>query len=343
MNFEGTVYENFDWRLLTELYSSGSNNSGGASIRDAYIGAKAFDWLQLRVGRMKSPIGIERWQSASARWFTDLATTTYLVPNRENGAMLWGNVSQGLLEYYAGIFNGAPDGGSSNFSMSGQNTKDFEGRLAVKPFANMDIDGLEKLLVGAGVTYAPQLNGLGSYDTVNQQTFFEYSSSTIEATSSNPGEQVRFVPNASYFWGPFGLYAEAAWSTVGVSAPGYSTNLTNFGWQVAASWVLTGEDNSFGAIAPRLIFDPSNGGWGALQIAARVGQLTIDPAAFPIYANPATQASQSTTIGIGLNWILNENIKLTLEYDFTSFVGGGAGGGNRPEANAITSQFQMFF
>lgn len=352
LNLEGTAFQNFDWKLQTDFQTNGVDNTTSTVVQDAYVGAKAFDWLQLRVGKMKSPIGVERWQSAHARWFTDLITTTYLVPNRTVGAMLWGNVGDGLAEYYAGLFNGAPDGGSSNVSTSEQNTKDFEARLAVSPFAKTSIVPLKKLTAGAGVTYAPQLNGLGTYATANQQSFFKYRSSTVNATAANPGEQVRFVPNLQYFWGPFGLYAEAAWSTVGVSGVTtskgkitreYSENLTNFGWQIAASYMLTGEDNAFRAISPRRKFSPSTGGWGALQLTARVGQLTVDSNAFPIYADPNTQAEQSTTFGTGLNWILNDNTKLTLQYDYTSFVGGAANGANRPDANAITTQFQVYF
>jgi phosphate-selective porin OprO/OprP len=351
-NLEGTAFQNFDWKLQTDFQTNGVDNSTSTVVQDAYVGAKAFDWLQLRVGKMKSPIGVERWQSAHARWFTDLITTTYLVPNRTVGAMLWGNVGDGLAEYYAGLFNGAPDGGSSNVSTSGQNTKDFEARLALTPFAKTSIVPLKKLTAGAGVTYAPQLNGLGIYATANQQSFFKYRSSTVNATAANPGEQVRFVPNLQYFWGPFGLYAEAAWSTVGVSGVTtskskitreHSENLTNFGWQIAASYMLTGEENSFRAISPRRKFSPSTGGWGALQLTARVGQLTVDSNAFPIYADPNTQAESSTTFGTGLNWILNDNTKLTLQYDYTSFIGGAANDGNRPDANAITTQFQVYF
>ena len=377
LNLEGTVFKNFDWKLQTDFQTNGVDNTTNTTVQDAYVGAKAFDSLQLRIGKMKSPIGVERWQSAHARWFTDLITTTYLVPNRTVGAMLWGNVGDGFAEYYTGIFNGAPDGGSSNVSTSKQNTKDFEARLAVSPFAKTSIVPLKKLTAGAGVTYAPQLNGLGTYATANQQSFFKYRSSTVNATAANPGEQARFVPNLQYFWGPFGLYAEAAWSTVGVSGTQsntkavvkktnvvdskgktigsfnttsnsttiqeYRTNLTNFGWQIAASYMLTGEENSFRAISPRRKFSPSTGGWGALQLTARVGQLTVDSNAFPIYADPNTQAERSTTFGTGLNWILNDNAKLTLQYDYTSFIGGAANGTNRPDANAITSQFQVYF
>ena len=381
LNLEGTAFTNFDWKLQTDLQTNGVDNSTNTTVQDAYVGAKAFDWLQLRAGKMKSPIGVERWQSAHARWFTDLITTTYLVPNRTVGAMLWGNVGDGLAEYYTGLFNGAPDGGSSNVSTPGQNTKDFEAHLGVTPLAKTSFVPLKKLTAGAGVTYAPQLNGLGTYATANQQSFFKYRSSTVNATAADPGEQVRFVPNLQYFWGPFGLYAEAAWSKVGVSGSKtttkitpvvkktnvvdskgktigsfnttsnstttntqeYSTDLTNFGWQIAASYMLTGEENSFRAISPRRKFSPSTGGWGALQLTARVGQLNVDPNAFPIYADPNTQAERSTTFGTGINWILNDNTKLTLEYDYTSFIGGAPNNANRPDANAITTQFQLYF
>jgi len=383
---DGTVARNFDFNFQVDLLSSGlwvTNTApvNTVTVQDAWINAKAWDWLQLRVGKMKSPIGIERWQSANARWFTDLITTTYLAPNRSIGAMLHGNVYGGVAQYWASLVNGEPDGGSSDLSTGGQNTKEFQGRLAITPFARTDWEPLKELTLGAGVTYAPQLNGLGRYGTANQQQFFTYNSGTINSTLANPGEQVRFVPNLTYFWGPFGLYAEAAWSTVGVTGStttrttnsvttvtrvrntagatvgtfntttsrvttntqSLSDTFTNFAWQVAASYMLTGEKNSFRAIKPKRPFNPSTGGWGALQVAARAGQLTVDDGIFPVYSDPNIWARQSTTFGASLNWILNENVKLTLQYDYTSFLGGAPDGADAPDNSAITTQVQLSF
>lgn len=378
---DGTLARNFDFLFQTDLLSSGlwvTNTApvNTVTVQDAWINAKAWDWLQLRVGKMKSPIGIERWQTANVRWFTDFITTTFIAPNRSIGAMLHGNVYGGVAQYWASLVNGEPDGGSSDLSTGGQNTKEFQGRLALTPFARTDWEALKELTVGAGVTYAPQLNGLGRYGTANQQQFFTYNSATINATQSNPGEEVRFVPNLSYFWGPFGLYAEAAWSTVGVAGATtekvskstsvkdksgktvgtFSTtstvtnnstiteNFTNFAWQVAASYMLTGEKNSLKAIKPKRPFNPSTGGLGALQIAARAGQLTADDGIFAAgYSDPNIWARQSTTFGAALNWILNDNIKLTLQYDYTSFLGGAPDGANAPDNNAITTQLQLSF
>jgi phosphate-selective porin len=69
----------------------------------------------------------------------------------------------------------------------------------------------------------------------------------------------------------------------------------------------------------------------------------VDSNAFPIYADANTQAERSTTFGTGLNWILNDNTKLTLKYDYTSFIGRAVDETNRPDANAITTQFQVYF
>ena len=340
---DGTVYRNFDFLFQVDLLASGLNNSTSTTVQDAWVNAKAWDWLQLRAGKMKSPIGIERWQSANARWFTDLITTTYIAPNRSIGAMLHGKIHGGAAEYWAGLVNGEPNGGSSDFSSDGQNTKEFQGRLALTPFAKTDFDALEQFTVGAGVTYAPQLNGLGRYGTANQQQFFAYNAATIRDTRDNPGEQVRFLPNVSYFWGPLGAYAEAAWSTTGVVNGNDTRNLNDFAWQVAASYVLTGEDNSYRAIKPKRPLNPSAGEWGAWQVAARAGQLSVDGATFPTYANPDTSARESTTFGVALNWILNDNVKVSLEYDYTSFLGGAPDGGNAPDNNAITTQVQLSF
>lgn len=353
---DGTVYRNFDFLFQVDLLSSGLyvNNvppTPGVTVQDAWINAKGAEWAQLRVGKMKSPIGIERWQSASARWFTDLITTTYIVPNRSIGAMFHGKAFGGVAEYYAAVVNGEPNGGSSDFQAANQNAPEFQARLALTPFAKTGIEPLRQLTVGLGGTYAAELSGLGRYGTANQQQFFTYNSSTIAQTALNPGVQTRVVPNLTYFWGPFGAYAEAAWSTTGVSglqkvgkkSVPVSANLQDFGWQVAASYVLTGEENSFRAIKPRRVFNPSSGGWGAVQVAVRAGQLSVDNETFPVFADPNTQAQESATVGAAVNWILNENLKFTLGYDWTSFVGGAPNGANAPVNHVVTTQLQLAF
>ena len=64
--------------------------------------------------------------------------------------------------------------------------------------------------------------------------------------------------------------------------------------------------------------------WGAWEIAARIGELDVDNDAFPVYANPANSATKAFSWGVGLNWHLNRNVKVNLNYDQTDFKGGAA-------------------
>ena len=75
-------------------------------------------------------------------------------------------------------------------------------------------------------------------------------------------------------------------------------------------------------MTPKRPFNLSEGGWGALEITARVQQLDVDDAIFPLFANPNTSVSKATTWGVGVNWYLNKNFKLNFDYEKTDFKGG---------------------
>jgi phosphate-selective porin OprO/OprP len=66
----------------------------------------------------------------------------------------------------------------------------------------------------------------------------------------------------------------------------------------------------------------ANGGWGALEVIARIGQLTLDESIFPVLANPEVSAQEATSWGVGLNWHLNKHVKLSFNYEQTDFDGG---------------------
>jgi phosphate-selective porin OprO/OprP len=100
--------------------------------------------------------------------------------------------------------------------------------------------------------------------------------------------------------------------------------LVNAAWQVAASYFLTGENNSFEPVSPRSPVNPGAGAWGAWEITARVGELDVDNAAFPIFADPTQSATRALSWGVGLNWHLNRNVKLQFNYIHTDFAGGAA-------------------
>lgn len=71
-------------------------------------------------------------------------------------------------------------------------------------------------------------------------------------------------------------------------------------------------------------------------MTARIGQLSIDEDAFPLYATTAS-AREATSWGVGLNWHLNKNVKVNLNYEQTEFEGGSQAKG------AVTAQDEKAF
>src|SRR5205085_2682524 len=103
---EGTVFGKYDFRLMTDF------GGGTAVVQDAYVNVNQLPWARLEIGKFKPPVGLERLQSATAILFVERGLPTNLVPNRDVGVQVWADTLGGVFSYAAGIFDGAPDGGS---------------------------------------------------------------------------------------------------------------------------------------------------------------------------------------------------------------------------------------
>jgi phosphate-selective porin OprO/OprP len=126
--------------------------------------------------------------------------------------------------------------------------------------------------------------------------------------------------------------------------PTVTARLLNSAWSVTASWLLTGEDATYGNVVPKSFFVPSAGKWGALQLVARVNRLDVDAATFSGgFADPAKSVRQATAWAAGFNWIWNSNVKLVLDYERTRFKGGAVDGADRPTEKSVQTRLQLAF
>ena len=121
------------------------------------------------------------------------------------------------------------------------------------------------------------------------------------------------------------------------------SSFKNTAWQVAASYFLTGEDNSFESVLPRKSFNPAAGAWGAWELTTRVGELDLDNDAFPVFANPEQSATKAIAWGAGLNWHLNRNVKLQFNYINTDFEGGDANPALAQREHLVLTRVQFAF
>jgi phosphate-selective porin OprO and OprP len=123
---------------------------------------------------------------------------------------------------------------------------------------------------------------------------------------------------------------------------GTHTLLFQRAWQVASSIALTpGDQPSYKGITPKHVFDLEAGTWGAVEVAARYGELRLDGSAFMEgIADPVVSVRRARAGTVGVNWYFNKLFKLQLNYEGTIYTGGAADGGNRPTEHLIATRFQ---
>ncbi len=339
--FEGTVYKWFDFRIMPDF------GLGTTSIQDAYMDVRYLPYASLRAGKFKEPVSLERLQSGAELLFIERAISQNIMPNRDVGLMLYGDVADSAFQYQVGIFNGVTNGGSSD---DDNNTdKDFAGRVFVQPFRWFDVPALKGLGFGVAGSFGKRTNAAESvsYKTAGRSNFYQY---ITAANVTGKGDQWRFVPQAYYYLGPFGLMGEYGRTeshvrgTVG-TAPNTTTaqaDERNWGWFVQASYVLTGEDATYRTVVPIDNFDPLNGRWGAFEIAARVSNVDVNDG--PIKARLARGSDDTWAYTGGVNWYLNKNFKLQFNYERADFSQNVAFGTTKKDhEDVLLTQFQIAY
>ena len=337
---EGKVGKNGEFRITPDFAGSST------TLLDAYGGYQVSPAFNIRVGKFKAPFGLERLQSGANLRFIERAHPTSLGPNRDIGVQFAGTVAGGTLDYAVGVFNGVVDGGSSVSDSS--DDFDFVGRLFLTPFKNADAEALKGLSIGIAASTGKEEGSLSAsqlptYRSPGQASVFSYRSSTNAADGVYAdGDRVRFSPQLTYYLGSFGLIGEYVQSSQDVRRDAKSDTLDHEAWQVAASYILTGEKNSFRGVTPKNAFNPSNGTWGAFELAARYSELKLDKATFPTYANPDSAVAGIQSVAVGVNWYLNRNLKSSLTYEQSSFDGGKKGG-DREDEHVLFARLQVTF
>lgn len=336
---EGTLFEKYGFRFMPDFANS------SLQILDAYVDANLHPAFKIRAGKFKGPVSWERLQSPSAIFMMERTFPSQMAPNRDLGVQLSGDLLNGTLSYQAGVFDGTVDGASTDGDTN--NAKDFEGRLIAWPFKNTDIDAVRGLRFGVAYTTGSQdgsstSSQLPRFLTPGQNPFFAYSSGAFAN-----GHRTRIMPQFFYGYGPFGLFGEYIVSEQTVQRSTNRRELSNSAWQLTGSYVLTGEDATLDGVRPRKVFDPKAGTWGALELVGRVANLHVDNDVFVgssalRLADPNTQASKAREYGLGLNWYLNRQYRVMVNYEYTTFDGGRRNGGDRDDEHVLMTRFQLW-
>lgn len=355
---EGTLGGIFDFRFTPDF-------AGGRTIiLDAFGTIRFKPWAQLTAGKFKVPVGLERLVSANDLKFIERGLPTILVPNRDLGMSLGGDIAGGAVNYSIGVYNGVIDGGSSDAQgdVELDDDRDWAARVFFQPFLNSDNFALRGLGFGIAATYVngignAQNPGLPSYRTPDQQSFFRFRGDNAATANINEavyldGERLRVTPQAYYYVGSFGTLAEYVRVSQDLSrdtASGLrSGSADNSAWQLALSYFLTGEEASFKGFTPNSTFSIGGPGWGAFEIVARYNELELDNSLFEggalSFADPLSQPRKINEYAVGLNWYFNQNFKWQINYENVKFDGGGGAlGRDRGAGEAILTRLAVGF
>ncbi len=340
--WEATVGRIVDLRLMPDF------GEGRVTVFDAHADVRLSPLFNIRSGKFKPPLGMERLQSATDIIFIERAINTSFAPNRDVGVQLYGDIRGGVIQYQAGVFNGVPDLGFGDGDNG--NHKDLVGRVVLEPFSRTSLSALREFGIGIagsrgvhrGTVAAPFLQ---TYRTPAQQAAFVFRSDGRPAgTTIADGLHTRVAPQGYWYAGPMGTLWE--YTRVGqvVRQAAVAQKVEHAAWNVTSSFVLTGEHPSYRGLTPARPFDPQKHQWGAFEVGLRYNTFTIDRDAFPVFADPASQPHRADSRGVALNWYLNRGVRFMVNYSVTRYRGGGGSAlGDREAEHALQTRIQHSF
>lgn len=343
---------------FSQISTTNTAAQGNAAINlpDAYFQLKLIDELQLRVGKFRAPIGLERLQPTGQLFFNEFALATELTPLRDLGAQLQGDIGGGFAGYAAGVFNGAVDNAYTDVDPS--RYKDVEGLVYVKPFGPAKPESFQYAVFGlagtagrrrGGPQAAGQSTNLPTYKSPGGASIFSYKTgATPDATNTviASGQQRRFNVHGYYAIGPAGILAEYIYSQQRVGLNGNNVVVGNQGFTAEASVFLFGGKASYSAATITSPFDLKAGTYGALELVGRFSQLKFDESAFGAKSDDtkpvdeAASVKKATELAGGLAYYWNRNVRFLFSYNHTSFKGGAAGA-DRLAENLFTGRAQL--
>jgi phosphate-selective porin OprO/OprP len=323
---QGRVAKYFEFRVMPDF------GNGQTVLFDAYFDVRFSRTFRVRVGKDKTPLGLEQLYSDYTLLLPERTLLTNLVPNRDVGVQVQGVALAGLVSYIGGVMNGVPD--AANGDIDTDSAKDLVGRLTVLPFNRTRSAPLRGFGVAVGATAGQQAGPLPSYKSTAQQTFFSYAPNAIAG-----GSRARVSPSAFYYYKSFGGFAEYAHNTEAVSSRSASVDLTHTAWEVTGSYVLTGERASERGVIPSTPFDPAQHHWGAVQVVARYSRINLDPQAFSSGLASSTSNPSAHATGVAALLYANAYVKYVLSYEQTRFQDSPQF--HRPPEHALVFRLQL--
>jgi phosphate-selective porin OprO/OprP len=350
IGFNGYFYKDIGFEVVANTVGSSAN-----LIDTAWLNLGFLKGAQLRMGRFKQPFSLEELTSSNNIDFMERSYVNQLAPTKKLGVMLHGEPIPGLT-YGASIFQedfnqvSANDGTqaaarvTANFAAFGGWTNtvlhlgiagtggQYQVRPAVSSQTTSAASGTTRATIigfrsenrGLQNIYRAQINGtiLG--------TAGQFAGAADEI-AANVDKELQGLELAAAF-GPFKLQGEYVKAHFNADHPAAVTN-TVVGdvnaHYLEAIWNITGEKWSdayrsgvFSGIRPNKNFNVGTfEGTGAWQLGVRLSGFDASDVTVGNTTSRQQNNNEAKTLTVGVNWILNPNVRIMLDYAKTDFEG----------------------
>lgn len=297
----GTIYENLEFKFEYDMAG------GDADFKDVYAALKEIPFIgRVQAGHFKEPFSLEELTSSNHITFMERSVANAFAPSRSTGLMI-GNHCEKVATWAVGVFRDADDYGDDDNEGTGSDWA-FTGRVTVCPL--YDDEG--KTVVHLGVA-ASHRNPNGDQVQLQVRPEIRTRNEFIN-TGVLPAEAVNlFGGEAAVVVGPFSAQAEYILTVIDEDTID-ATNPRYYGWYVEAGFFVTGENRrydpqrgAFTRVRPAKNLG-EDGGFGAVEIAARMSQIDLNDRAV------STDTGEMTSFTLGTNWYLNPNARVMVNW-----------------------------
>jgi phosphate-selective porin OprO and OprP len=318
LSMKGTLYKYYEFTVDADF------SQGTPQLYEALLNINYVPYSQLMFGQFKIPFGLEQLTSTNNMAFVENSLADNFPPGYDQGLMFHGNISNDLLYYQLGVFNGR----KTNVSSDVDDEKDFGGRITLAPFSKMEIPIIKDFHIGGAFTSGVEHTTKPSTDwwknsfkTPGQTTFLQF-----DDTVRQDGTRNRLGAELAWLVGPVSLKSEYMTLqlndlTKGKTRGSFSGNAG----YVSLGWLITGENEPWknglpAAITPKNPFVFGKGGRGAFQILARYDWLDMDKGLLEKgFVDPTKYTNKASGYAFGLTWYPNDMVRFMVNYFHTDF------------------------
>lgn len=325
--FQGNYGKHYDFAVLIDAAAG-----NGVSLRDLYLNVKAIPEFQVQVGQFKEPFAQETLTAVTNIDFVERSLASLLYPSastayRSPGVTVHGDVWGGVMQYWAGGFNGR-----GILTNNVTNQPEVIGRLRFYPFRKHKDSLLQGFAFGGSIGYGRsrgQSNDLSYNSNLPDATYQFFPTFHINGPVERYNGEFTWVHKN---WAVRAEYDQLNQFRRNIGADefgglGFITlpGVVSKAWYMQGTYLLTGEnrpENGTPKVKHPLLGPEGAGtrGWGAWELAFRYSAIqSNEPGAdFTTFFTPGfvtTFNDHTDEYTVGVNWYLNNWVKYMANFN----------------------------